>query len=220
MSIEKDMTLKEFTSIEATPDPVVFVSTANQEMSYSVFVDRLFKHDTDDMEMMHAALGITGEAGEIADAVKKAVVYCKPIDRVNIVEELGDLRFYMQALMNKLRIHEHEVLQCNANKLAKRYPTGQYSNQDAIARADKVEPALKNPELIAHVSFAHDMEDGWYVIKYTNGDKIQELNNWADVKSELITKNWKAKWIGDIAYKPSDFSLIEYKPAPDFSDID
>lgn len=132
------MNANKLTVIEATPDPVVFVSTVNQEMRYSKFVDTLFKHDTDDMELMHAALGITGEAGEIADAVKKAVVYCKPIDRANIVEELGDLRFYMQALMNKLGIHECEVLQMNANKLAKRYPTGGYSNEAAIARADKV----------------------------------------------------------------------------------
>lgn len=119
-------------------EPKVFVSSVNQEMSYAVFIDKLFKHDTDDMELMHAALGITGEAGEIADAVKKAVVYCKPIDRDNIVEELGDLRFYMQALMNKLSITEGEVLQSNADKLSKRYPKGEYSNTAAVARLDKV----------------------------------------------------------------------------------
>lgn len=121
-------------------EPRVFVASVNAEMSYSDFISKLFKHDTDDIEFMHAALGITGEAGEIADAVKKAIIYGKDMDRNNIVEELGDLRFYMQALMNKLEITEAEVLQANADKLSKRYPTGGYSNKDAIARADKQEP--------------------------------------------------------------------------------
>lgn len=123
--------------LNSMEEPTVFVPSINTEITYRFFVEKLFKHDTPDMENMHAALGITGEAGEIADAIKKAVIYCKPLDRANIVEELGDLRFYMQALMNMHDISELEVLQGNANKLAKRYPTGGYSNEDAIARADK-----------------------------------------------------------------------------------
>lgn len=38
------------------------------------------------------ATGVSGEAGELLDAVKKSVVYKKPLDRENVVEELGDLR--------------------------------------------------------------------------------------------------------------------------------
>lgn len=126
------------TPTEIINEPTVFVSGANRVMFYSDFVDNLFKTDTKDMEYMHAALGVAGEAGELADAVKKHVVYGKELDRNNIVEELGDLRFYMQQLMNMVGISEEEVLQGNATKLGKRYKNGSFSQQEAIARADKV----------------------------------------------------------------------------------
>lgn len=120
--------------------PPVFIQGLGNTVLYQDFVAKLFKPlDTDNEELNHAALGIGGEAGEIMDAIKKATIYNKPLDRDNIIEELGDLRFYMQALMNKLNIKEYDVLQGNANKLAKRYPTGDYSDADAIARADKNE---------------------------------------------------------------------------------
>lgn len=118
--------------------PVVFVDSVNAERTYQDFVDALFKHDTTDMEHMHAALGVAGEAGELADAIKKHVVYGKPLERENVVEELGDLRFYMQQIMNMHGISEEEVLQGNANKLSKRYPAGQYSDTAAVARLDKL----------------------------------------------------------------------------------
>jgi NTP pyrophosphatase (non-canonical NTP hydrolase) len=134
------------TPTEIINEPTVFVSGANRVMLYSDFVDNLFKSDTKDMEYMHAALGVAGEAGELADAIKKHVVYGKELDRNNIVEELGDLRFYMQQLMNMIGISEEEVLQGNATKLGKRYKTGSFSQEQAIARADKQEEELKRLE--------------------------------------------------------------------------
>lgn len=104
---------------------------------YDLFVDKLFKKDNEDAMLMHAALGICGEAGEVAEAIKKAVVYGKIIDRNYIIEEIGDLRFYIQALCNVLKIDEQEILNANGAKLAKRYAGLQYSNAAAIARADK-----------------------------------------------------------------------------------
>lgn len=132
------------TPTEIINEPTVFVLNANKVVLYSDFVAALFKHDTADMEHMHAALGVAGEAGELADAIKKHVVYGKPLDRANIVEELGDLRFYMQQIMNMHSITEEEVLQGNATKLNKRYPSGGYSNESAIARADKNNPPFIN----------------------------------------------------------------------------
>lgn len=104
---------------------------------YDDFVRQLFKADTEPMMALHAALGCAGEAGELADAIKKEYIYGKVRDRENIVEELGDLRFYMQAVMNHYGIPESELLQANGNKLAKRYNGLRYSDAAAIARADK-----------------------------------------------------------------------------------
>ena len=106
---------------------------------YDMFVKQLFKADTQEGMMIHAALGIAGEAGELVDAIKKRCIYGKPLDIDNVIEELGDLRFYMEALMNLLDISDREVLQANANKLAKRYKSLTYSDTAAIERADKKE---------------------------------------------------------------------------------
>lgn len=110
---------------------------AHNLVRYDIFVRQLFKADTEAMMALHGALGCAGEAGELADAIKKEYIYGKQRDRANIVEELGDLRFYMQAVMNHYGITESEVLQENGNKLAKRYNGLRYSDSAAIARADK-----------------------------------------------------------------------------------
>lgn len=90
--------------------------------------------------LLHMAVGISGEAGELLDAIKKAAIYCKPVDRVNVVEELGDLEFYMQGLRAGMGITREETLEANIAKLSKRYSAGSYSNEAAQQRADKVIP--------------------------------------------------------------------------------
>ena len=105
---------------------------------YDAFVGMLFKVLPENtLNQLHAAVGISGEAGELLDAIKKVWIYNFPIDRENIVEELGDLRFYIQAMMIHTGITEQEVLQHNADKLAKRYVGMRYSDIAAQTRADK-----------------------------------------------------------------------------------
>ncbi len=87
--------------------------------------------------LIHATMGISGEAGELLDAVKKHVIYQKPIDIANVIEELGDLEFYLCEFRSKLRITRAATLEANMAKLAKRYPNYQYTDQRAQERADK-----------------------------------------------------------------------------------
>jgi NTP pyrophosphatase (non-canonical NTP hydrolase) len=83
-------------------------------------------------------MAIPGEAGELADAIKKHIIYDKPLDVMNVIEELGDLMFFITALMNKMNLSMENVLQANVVKLNKRYPALQYSDSAAQARLDKV----------------------------------------------------------------------------------
>lgn len=108
------------------------------QVRYDLFVMQLLKADTQDMMRMHVGLGIASEAGEVADCIKKEVVYRKPPDKKHLIEELGDLRFYMEAAMSLYGITDQEVLQENANKLARRYQSLTYSDTEALARADKL----------------------------------------------------------------------------------
>lgn len=87
----------------------------------------------------HHATGIGTEAGELLTMAKAYCIYGKPVDRENAVEEFGDLEFYMEGLRKELGISRKETLVYNLNKLAKRYPNYQYSNERATARADKVD---------------------------------------------------------------------------------
>lgn len=127
--------------------------------NYGTFVKALFKempgeHGT----LLHAAVGLAGETGELIDAVKKAWAYGKPLDRENVIEELGDVAFYLVAACNTVGITLREVIAANVDKLLKRYPNGIYSDQAAIARADKSEGAPEQPQSPASQASAHPMQ--------------------------------------------------------------
>lgn len=104
---------------------------------FTEHVGRLFVKPQDHIgRTLHAAVGIAGEAGEVLDAVKKTWIYGKELDRENLLEESGDLLFYITALLTENGFTLEEAMQANIAKLAKRYPQG-YTDSAAIERADK-----------------------------------------------------------------------------------
>lgn len=86
--------------------------------------------------VLHAALGIAGESGELVDAIKKHVMYGKDLDIANVKEELGDMLWYMSLLLDAIGSSYEEVMQINHDKLEKRFPSG-FTEKAAVARADK-----------------------------------------------------------------------------------
>jgi len=92
----------------------------------------------DKMHLLHMAVGVAGEAGELLDAIKKACIYGKKLDIENVKEELGDLEFYMEGLRQVTGIERTVTLELNMEKLLKgRYKSGSYSDDQAIKREDK-----------------------------------------------------------------------------------
>lgn len=89
-------------------------------------------------DLLHAILGIVSEAGELADAIKKHTMYAQPLDIANVVEELGDLEFFMEMLRQRLGLQRETTLTGNIEKLEKRYPLRQYSDRLAKMRLDKL----------------------------------------------------------------------------------
>ena len=87
--------------------------------------------------LWHMASALCGEAGELFDAIKKSVIYEKDMDLENVVEELGDIEFYLQGLRASLEISRLETIANNILKLDRRYGE-EYSNSSAQERADKV----------------------------------------------------------------------------------
>lgn len=98
---------------------------------------RLFVKPDDEIgKLLHAAVGVAGESGELLDAIKKTWIYGKPLDRENLVEECGDALFYISVLLDNCGSSLQEAMQENIDKLNKRYPVG-YTDQAAQERADK-----------------------------------------------------------------------------------
>lgn len=93
-------------------------------ITHPEMVSRLMKPKADlkftpeQADMIHSILGISGECGEILDAIKKHVIYGKPLDRENLVEELGDMEFYMEHLRKLNGITREETIAANVAKLA------------------------------------------------------------------------------------------------------
>ena len=91
--------------------------------------------------LLHMAAGISGEAGEVLDIVKKAFAYGKPIDRAHLIEELGDAIFYVNGMLALLDTSWDEVLTTNIRKLEARYPSGTFNADHAIHRDTAAEKA-------------------------------------------------------------------------------
>ncbi len=79
---------------------------------------------THEQQLANAALGLTGEAGETAELIKKHLFHATPLDRDAMVKELGDCLWYISAFATVLEIPMAEIADRNIEKLRKRYPEG------------------------------------------------------------------------------------------------
>lgn len=74
------------------------------------------------IDLLHAGIGLATEGGEFLDALKKHIFYGKPLDTVNLAEELGDILWYVALAMRALDTTFDEQMDINIKKLAVRYP--------------------------------------------------------------------------------------------------
>lgn len=82
------------------------------------------------------ALGVVGEAGEVADHVKKALLQGHPLDVAHVVKELGDVLWYVAAIADLLGNGLEAVAQQNLEKLRRRYPAG-FTTERSLNREDR-----------------------------------------------------------------------------------
>lgn len=84
-------------------------------------------------DLLHGAIGLATEAGELLDAVKRSLFYGGQLDRTNLVEELGDLEWYMAVIRHAVGVEQDEVQRINIEKLKARYPE-KFTSDDALQR--------------------------------------------------------------------------------------
>lgn len=87
-------------------------------------------------DLLHGGIGLATESGELLDSIKRHVFYGTVLDRENLLEECGDILFYLTAVLNYIDVPLGECLLANMAKLRKRYPDG-FSERRAVERADK-----------------------------------------------------------------------------------
>ncbi len=81
----------------------------------------------------HAVMGLVTEAGECMDALKKAKMYGKKLDKVNLVEEAGDIMWYLAILADELGVSFEDMWEKNIAKLRVRFPE-KYTDERAENR--------------------------------------------------------------------------------------
>lgn len=90
-----------------------------ESTNFSAMNERL--HDDGIKRLLHAGIGLSTEAGEFLDALKKHIFYGKPLDKVNLAEEMGDMFWYMAIVASELGFEFEEVMEKNITKLKARY---------------------------------------------------------------------------------------------------
>jgi len=80
-----------------------------------------------------SALGLAGESGEVADSIKKVLYQGHHLDIMHIVEELGDVLWYLTLACNAVECTLEDVMNVNVAKLRERYPDG-FDPQRSINR--------------------------------------------------------------------------------------
>jgi len=134
----------------ATIEPNKYIEFVRQTTSpasseYPKLVDRLNElkaQGADVSRLLTAAFGMSAEAGEFTEVVKKIFLQGKPYTEENVFHmkrELGDLCWYLAQACMALDITFEEVLEMNYEKLSARYPAGAF---DVYRSENRVEGDL------------------------------------------------------------------------------
>jgi NTP pyrophosphatase (non-canonical NTP hydrolase) len=70
------------------------------------------------------SLGLSGEAGEVNDHIKKGIFHQQGIDKNKLKKELGDCLWYIAALCTEFEFTLEECMLHNIEKLKARFPDG------------------------------------------------------------------------------------------------
>lgn len=76
--------------------------------------------------VLYAAIGMCGEAGEVSELIKKYAYHGHTIDTEHLARELGDVLWYVSYMADLFGYSLGKIMEMNQEKLAKRYPDGKF----------------------------------------------------------------------------------------------
>ena len=117
--------------------------TSNESVHYAALLTRMNNLELEDdcniPPLITAAFGLTAEAGEFTEVVKKIILQGKPYNEENIFHmkrELGDICWYLAQACMALDTSFDEIMEMNVDKLKARYPGGEYDVHKSENRAE------------------------------------------------------------------------------------
>lgn len=106
--------------------------TSEQSKDYEALIYRLQELEGQEFpseRLLTAAVGMSAEAGEFTEIVKKIIFQGKPVNDENLFHlkrELGDIMWYVAQACMGLNVSIDEVIEMNVDKLKSRYPGGEF----------------------------------------------------------------------------------------------
>ena len=86
--------------------------------------------------VLYAAIGMCGEAGEVSELVKKYAYHGHTMDTEHLARELGDVLWYVSYMADLFGYSLGEIMEMNQDKLAKRYPDGKFDEERSRNRKE------------------------------------------------------------------------------------
>ena len=117
--------------------------TSNESVHYAALLTRMNNSELEDdcniPPLITAAFGLTAEAGEFTEVVKKIILQGKQYNEENIFHmkrELGDICWYLAQACMALDTSFDEIMEMNVDKLKARYPGGEFDVHKSENRAE------------------------------------------------------------------------------------
>lgn len=88
------------------------------------------------LNVIYAAMGMCGEAGEASELIKKYAYHRHTIDTEHLARELGDVLWYVSYMAHLFGYPLGKIMAMNQEKLAKRYPDGQFDEERSRNREE------------------------------------------------------------------------------------
>ena len=117
--------------------------TSNERVHYAALLTRMNNLELEDdcniPPLITAAFGLTAEAGEFTEVVKKIILQGKPYNEDNVFHmkrELGDICWYIAQACMALDTTFDEIIEMNVDKLKARYPGGEFNVHHSENRAE------------------------------------------------------------------------------------
>ena len=117
--------------------------TSNESVHYAALLTRMNNLELEDdcniPPLITAALGLSAEAGEFTEVVKKIILQGKPYNEENVFHmkrELGDICWYLAQACMALDTSFDEIMEMNVDKLKARYPGGEFDVHKSENRAE------------------------------------------------------------------------------------